>query len=162
MMALFGGEILKNRPAALVFGHCRRARVELEAAALRRDRHAERVTSKHEPRRGAVDWRSLLARPAIVAGPIDLDDRARGRKPARRRNLFHQTFDVGAQKLRRSMALRADEMKMARVPVRRLVPRSTVAEIDLARDVGLDHPLERPVDGGASDTRFLPAHDVEQ
>ena len=51
---------------------------------------------------------------------------------------------------------------MAGMPVRRLVPRSTVAEIDLARDVGLDHPLERPVDGGASDTRFLPAHDVEQ
>ena len=53
-------------------------------------------------------------------------------------------------------------MKMARVAVRCLVPRSTVAEIDLARDVGVDHPLERSVDGGASDTRFLPAHDVEQ
>ena len=60
------------------------------------------------------------------------------------------------------MALRADEMKMPRVPVRGLVPRSAVAEIDLARDLRVDHPLERAVDGGAPDPRFLPAHDVEQ
>ena len=51
---------------------------------------------------------------------------------------------------------------MPGMPVRRLVPRSALAEIDLARDVGVDHPLERPVHGGAADARFLPADDIEE
>jgi hypothetical protein len=42
------------------------------------------------------------------------------------------------------------------------VPRPALVEIDLARDIGVDHPLERTVDGGAPDARFLPAHDVEE
>ena len=162
MMALFGGELLKHGAAALILGEPGGAGVELQAASLRRDGHAQRVPGEHQLRGGAVDRRGLLARPAVVAGPEDLHDRAGGREAARRRNLLHERFDIRAQKLRRSMALGADQMKMPGMPVRRLVPRSAFAEIHLARDVGVDHPLERPVHGRAANSRFLPADDVEE
>jgi len=41
VLALFGGELLKHRPAAGVFRQAGGARVELEAAALRGNRHPE-------------------------------------------------------------------------------------------------------------------------
>src|SRR5262249_50827636 len=52
--------------------------------------------------------------------------------------------------------------KVARMPVRRLEPRSAFAEVDLARDAGVDHPLQRPVDGGAADAAILAPHAIEE
>ena len=44
---------------------------------------------------------------------------------------------------------------MARVAVGVLEPEPALAEVDLARDAGLDHPLQRPVDRGAADVLVL-------
>ena len=53
-------------------------------------------------------------------------------------------------------------MKVARVAVRRLEARTAFAEIDLAGDAGVDHPLQRAVDGGAADAGVLAADEIEQ
>ena len=37
-----------------------------------------------------------------------------------------------------------------------------LAEIDLARNARIDHPLERPVDGGAADLLILATNQIEQ
>ena len=60
------------------------------------------------------------------------------------------------------MAGRADQMKVPRVAVRRLEARAPLAEVDLARDAGVDHPLQRAVDGGAADAGRLAADQIEQ
>ena len=60
------------------------------------------------------------------------------------------------------MADVADEMKMARMAVGRLEARTALAEIDLAGDAGVDHPLQRAVDGGAADARILAAHEIAE
>ena len=53
-------------------------------------------------------------------------------------------------------------MKVARMAVRRLEARSAFAEIDLAGDAGVDHPLQRAVDGRAADPGLLAADEIEQ
>ena len=56
----------------------------------------------------------------------------------------------------------ADEMEVARMAVRRLETRAAFAEIDFARDVRVDHPLQRAVDGGAADAGMAGADEGEQ
>ena len=51
---------------------------------------------------------------------------------------------------------------MARVPVRMLEAKSALAEIDLAGDASLDHPLQRPVDRRAADPRVLAPDEIDQ
>ena len=46
------------------------------------------------------------------------------------------------------MAGLANEMEVPRLPVGVLEAEAPFAEIDLARDAGVDHPLQRPVDRG--------------
>src|SRR4051812_46472610 len=53
-------------------------------------------------------------------------------------------------------------MEVPRVPVRVLEPETAFAEIDLAGNAGVHHPLQRAVDGGAADALVLTARDVEQ
>jgi len=53
-------------------------------------------------------------------------------------------------------------MKMARVAIRRLESRAAFPEVDLARDAGFDHPLQRAVHGGAADPGILAPHLLEQ
>src|SRR5829696_7431199 len=60
------------------------------------------------------------------------------------------------------MAGVADEVKVARVAVRRLEARASFAEIDLTGNAGFHHPLQRPVDGGPADAGGLLAHALEQ
>ena len=36
------------------------------------------------------------------------------------------------------------------------------AEIDLARNPRIDHPLQRPVDGGAADALVLPPNEIDE
>ena len=58
------------------------------------------------------------------------------------------------------MAGLADEMEVAWVTVRRLEPRASLAEVHLARDAGVHHPLERAVHGGAADAGGIAADEL--
>src|SRR5262249_1072283 len=124
VLFLLFGQLLEDRAPPRVARQARGARVELEAAALGGDRHAQRVAREDELGRRAVDRRRLLARPALLARAVDLDDLLRRREVARGRDLLHQRLDVRAEELRRAMARRADQMKVARVTVRRLEARA--------------------------------------
>ena len=81
---------------------------------------------------------------------------------ARRGDLLDERLDVGAQKLGRAMAHVADEMKVSGMAVGGLESRTAFAEIDLAGDSGVDHPLQRAVDRGATDARIFPADEIAQ
>ena len=48
------------------------------------------------------------------------------------------------------------------MPVRGLEPRAPFTEIDLARDSRIDHPLQSPVDGRATDLRVLAADALDE
>ena len=56
----------------------------------------------------------------------------------------------------------ADEMKVARMTVGRLETGPAFPKIDLAGDAGVDHPLERAVDGGATDPRILLPNEIAE
>ena len=51
---------------------------------------------------------------------------------------------------------------MARVPVRVLEAEPALAEIHLARDARVHHPLQRAVDGGAADALVLAADQIDE
>jgi hypothetical protein len=51
---------------------------------------------------------------------------------------------------------------MARVPVRVLEPESPLAEVHLAGDAGVRHPLQRAVDGGSADAVIFVPDEVDQ
>src|SRR4029450_12103179 len=137
------------------------ARVELEAAALGGDGDPQRVPRKEQLGRAAFDCRSP-SRAAGFAGAVNLEDAlARGEIP-RRRHFFEKGLDVRAQELERAVAGLADEMKVARMPVRVLEAEPALAKIDLARDARLFHPLQRAVDGGAADFLIFPLDQVVQ
>ena len=46
--------------------------------------------------------------------------------------------------------------------VRVLEPEAALAEVDLAGDARVDHPLQRAVDGGPADALVLLAHQVDE
>ena len=83
----------------------------------------------------------------------------RAREAARGRDFLEQRLDVGAEELERLVAGLADQMEVPRVPVRVLEPEAPFAEVDLARDAGVHHPLQRAVDGGAADAADVLAAD---
>jgi hypothetical protein len=43
-----------------------------------------------------------------------------------------------------------------------LEPEATLAEIDLARDAGIDHPLQGAVDGRAADSMIFAANEIDE
>ncbi len=43
-----------------------------------------------------------------------------------------------------------------------LEPEAALAEVDFARDAGLDHPLQRAIDGGAADAMVLLADQIDE
>src|SRR4026208_1863174 len=94
----------------------------------------------------------MPAGPALFASPVNLDDALRRPEAASRRHFFDQRFDVGAQELKRLMAGLADQVEGPGVAIRVLDPESALAEIALARDACVDHPLEGPIDGGPADS----------
>src|SRR6202171_5368215 len=69
MLALFRGELPEDGASARVARHAGRARVELQAAAFRGDRNAQRVSREDQLGCRAVDRRGLPACPAFLAGP---------------------------------------------------------------------------------------------
>ena len=99
---------------------------------------------------------------AVVARPVDLQHALPRGEVARRGDLLEQRLDVRAQKLGRSVAGLADEMKVPWMPVRMLEAESALAEIDLAGDPGVHHPLQRAVDGGAADLVVLAPDQIEE
>ena len=126
-------------------------RVELEAAALGGDRDPQRVAREHQSRCVVGSGAGGLAGAARLARPVDLQHALARGEAARRRDLLDQRLDVGAEELERPVAGLADEMEVARMPVRVLEPEPAFAEVHLAGDAGVHHPLQRAVDGGAAD-----------
>ena len=53
-------------------------------------------------------------------------------------------------------------MEVARMPVRVFEPETPLAEIDLAGDARVHHPLQRAVDGGAADAMVFLAYHVDE
>ena len=84
---------------------------------------------------------------------MNLQHALTGGEIARRRDLLEQRFDVGAQELERTIAGLADEMEVPRMPVRMFEAESPFAEVYFARDPGVDHPLQRAVDGRTAHAR---------
>ena len=56
----------------------------------------------------------------------------------------------------------ADQMKVSRMTIGGLEPRTTLAEVHLAGHACSDHPLQRPVDRRAADSRILAANELEE
>ncbi len=55
------------------------------------------------------------------------------------------------------MAVLADQMEVTGLTVGMLEPETPFAEIDLAGDARIDHPLQRAIDRGATDPVIVPA-----
>ena len=60
------------------------------------------------------------------------------------------------------MAGLADQVEVPRLPVRVLEPEAALAEVDLAGDAGVHHPLQRAVDGGAADAVVFALDEVDE
>ena len=83
-------------------------------------------------------------------------------KRARRRHLLDQRLDVGAEELVRAVAGLADQVEVARMAVRMLEAEAAFAEVHLAGDARLLHPLQRAIDGGAADAVVFALDQVDQ
>jgi hypothetical protein len=162
MLLLLEREILEDLPAADVARHARGARVELETAPLGGNGDPQGVAREHQV--GVADRRrgGRTPRAALFARPVNLDDALGGGEAARGRHLLDERFDVGAQELERAMTGLADEMKMARLPVRLLEPEPALAKVDLARDPRVNHPLQGAVDGCAADALILAPDQIDE
>ena len=93
---------------------------------------------------------------------MDLQHALARREAARGRDLLDQRLDVGAEELERPVAGLADQMEVPRMPVRMLEAEAALAEIDLAGDAGVDHPLQRAVDGRAADPLILAPDQIDE
>ena len=51
---------------------------------------------------------------------------------------------------------------MARLAIGMLEPEAALAEVDLAGDAGVHHPLQRAVDGGAADALIFAADEIDE
>ena len=60
------------------------------------------------------------------------------------------------------MTALANQMKVARLPVRMLEPKTSLTEVDLAGDARIDHPLERAVNGGATNTMIVAPYEIDE
>src|SRR5258705_2484691 len=161
VLLLLPREILEHLGAARIAGDARRARVELETAALGRNRNPQRVARKQQV--GVAGLRRAVASgPALFARAVNLHDTLRGAEAARGRHLLDQRFDVRAEELERSAAGLADQMEVPRLAVGVLEAEAAFAEIDLAGDAGVHHPLHRPVDGCAADALIFAANQVDE
>src|SRR6185503_8562972 len=161
MFLLLQRKVLEHFSTASVFRHLCRARIEIEAAPLGRNRNAQRVTGKHEI--GVTAFKARRASGAtLLARAIDLDDALRGGEISGRRDFLDKALDVGAEELERPMTGFANEMEMPRLTVRMLETESAFAEVDLASNASVHHPLQSAVDGGAADAVVFFANQVDE
>ncbi len=101
MLLLLLGQLLEHAAAARVARDARGARVELQAAALGGNRDPQRVAREQQLGRAALGG----GRPpgaARLARAVDLQHALARREVARRRHLFDQRLDVGAEELEAS------------------------------------------------------------
>jgi hypothetical protein len=56
----------------------------------------------------------------------------------------------------------ADQMKMPRLPIGVFEAEAPLAEVHLAGDARVDHPLQRAVHGCAADATILTANEIDQ
>ena len=123
-------------------------------------RSASRANSSSVVRR-----RSAAARApgtAVLARAVNLQHALARGESARGGDLLDQRLDVGAEELERLVAGLADQMEVPRMAVGVLEPEPALAEIDLARDAGIDHPLQRAVDRGPADALVLTADQIDE
>ena len=99
---------------------------------------------------------------AFLARAVDLHDALLAGEFSRRGDFFDQRLDVGAEKLERLIAGLADEVKVARMAVRVLETEAAFAEIDLAGDPRIHHPLQRAIDRGAADAAIFLADEIDE
>ena len=161
MVLFFLGETMKHVPAARVLGDPRRAGVELEPAALGRDRDAQRVARKQQLA-GRALFRRRPAGPARLAGAVDLHHALPRRESARSSDLLDQRLDVRAEELVRAIAGLADQMEVPRMPVRVLEAEAAFAEVDFPRDAGVHHPLQRAVDRRPADAMVFALDQIDE
>src|SRR5262245_5474350 len=161
MRLLFLGELLEHAAAARIARNARRARIELEAAALRRDRDAERIAREQQLRRSTFCSRRSSG-PARFARAVDLQHALTRREVAGRRHFLDERFDVGAEELEAAIAALADQMEMARMPVRVLEPEASFAEVHLPRDARVDHPLQRAINRRTADPLIFAADQIDE
>src|SRR5690606_13146563 len=119
VLLLLFGELLEDRTPPRILRDLGGAGVELEPAALGRDRDPQRVAREDERRRRSRDRRrGAAAGPAVLALPVDLQDALARGEAARRGDLLDERLDVGAEELGGLVAGLADQMEMAWVAVR--------------------------------------------
>src|SRR5687767_9535542 len=162
MLFLLERKVLEHLAAARVPRDLRRPRVELEPAALGRNRNPQGVAREHQVRVAGPGGGRRTPRPAFLARSVDLHDALRRCKAAGAGDFLDQRLDVGAEELEGAVAALADEMKMTRLTVGVLEAEPPLAEVDLSRDARIDHPLERPVDRGAADALVFAANQIDE
>ena len=139
----------------------RRTRVELARAALRRHRHAERITREHDGHLAFVHGQRLPASTAL-AGAVHLHHALPRGETARRRDLLDEHLDVVAEELERPGARLADEVEVRRVTVRVLEADNALDRLDASCEAGLGHPLQRAIDGRAADVPIVAPNHLDE
>ena len=160
VMHFLGRELAEDLARPRILDQLDAAAVELHAAALGRDRDAQRVAREQQLRIDALF--SGGAGAARFAGAVDLHHGLPRGEGARGRDFFDQLLDVRAQELVRAVAGLADQVEVARMAVGMLEAEAAFAEVDLARDAGFLHPQQRAVDGGAADAVIFALDQVDQ
>ena len=161
MLLLFGREVLEDLAGPDVLDQLGAPRIELEPAALGGDGDAQRVAGEHRLGGGGGTRRPVAAL-AVLARPVDLHHALPCPEAAGLGDLGQKHLHVGAEKLGRPVAGLADQMEVSGVAVRVLEPETALAEVDLPGDAGVDHPLQRAIDGGAADALVFLAHQVDE
>ena len=105
---------------------------------------------------------AATAEAAILALAVNLQHALPRGEVAHCGDLLDQRLDVRAEEFRRLVARLANQVEMPRVPVGVLEPEAPLAEVDLPRDAGVDHPLQRAVDGRAADPLVLAPDQIDQ
>ncbi len=150
VMHFLGGELAEDLARARILHQLDAAAVELHAAALGGDGDAQRVAREQQLGGGGL-FVGGAAGAARLARAVDLHDALPRGERARRRDFFDQRLDVGAEELVRAVAGLADQVKVPRMAIRMLEAEPAFAEIDLAGNARLLHPLQRAIDRGAAD-----------
>jgi hypothetical protein len=161
MVFLFFGQLPEDSSPARVLGHPCRPGIEVKAAPLGCDRNPQCIAGEEQFRHAPLgEWRPTGS--ARVAGAVDLENALTRSESARRGNLLDQRLDVRAEEFERPAAGPADQVKVARMPVRMLEAETPLAKIDLARNAGIDHPLQGAVNGRPADALVGSSYQLDE
>ena len=161
MLLFLGREALEHPASPSVSDQPGAPGIELEAAALGRDGDAQGVAGEHLLGGGGGTRRAFSAL-AILAGPVDLHHALPRLEAAGLGDLGQEHLHVGAEELGRPVAGLADQVEVPGMAVRVLEAETALAEVDPPGDAGVDHPLQRAIDGGPADALVFLAHQVDE